>query len=171
MMDFNYANLTVAIIVPFLSVYAAQHLASHNEKKQDAKEAFIAINRHLQEFTYAFMALRRQSVAALAGEEGRRRQDEIAQTLISCVVNLENDCMVLGMIFDRKADFVGKQIRDFSSRSKLLLEEESPPPPPPDDCYKLLQKDMGSVISGVKVLWNNQVNVTFFGRASQLWHR
>lgn len=170
-MDFNFANLAVAIIVPFLSIYAAQYLASLHAKKEDAKEAFIAINRHLQEFVYAFMSLRRQPVATIAGEEWRRQQDELAQVLINCVVNLENDCMVLGMIFGHEADFVGTQIRDFSSRSKLLLEEDSPQPPSPDECYHLLNRDMARVITGVKALWNNRVNLTFFGRLSRIWNR
>lgn len=159
-MDFDVANLVIAIVVPFLSVFAAQQMMRKDAKRQDVKQAFITVNRHLQEFLYAFMKLRRLPMllpmGAVTKDDIHRNTEQRVQfehALLDRVIDLENDCLMLGLIFDRKADFVGKKIRAYAHRADLLLDGNAPAPPPADDCFKLLRKDMTEITQDIKVLW------------------
>jgi hypothetical protein len=168
---FNWANLIVATTVPFVSAYVAYWLSRADAFKRSVQETLIGVNRHVQEYIYDFMALRRTievgwTIAGFLPDhpDQKREQDEYARIkheqsmqLISRVTALECDCLTLGLLLDDRSDALGRLLRQLSSRSHLLLESpESQALPSTEECFNGLQRENATIGQASRELWESQ---------------
>ena len=143
------ATLITSAVVPFLSVYFAQRLVRQDTLRQAARDAFLRVSKDIQDYRVAFLAhylnvLHKPSDLLQSAHELQRM-----------VTMLNGDCLLLGLIFDRKADPLGSRIQQLVVTAQLLLSDK--PPPPFDKCQEGLNRDIQAILQETEPLWDSLV--------------
>lgn len=149
------ANIVIALLVPFLSVWAAQTLVERSAKKRDAREIFLRVHIDVQDFRQSFLDRHPERLASLnAGVSGGNEvADTASRQVVGCVTALNGDCLVLGLVFDKKADGLGSRVQSLASKAKLLFCDK--PPPALAVCQDGLNKDVQEIAQEMKALWRS----------------
>ena len=147
----HVSNIVIAFLVPFLSVYAAQVLVRRDAKRQTARDILLKTSRDIQSFRHSFLDRHPEKLTtANADSETTAR---LARELVDCVTDLNGDCLILGLMFDKQADELGSSVRALASKADLLLGESQPPPL--EVCQDGLNKEIVEISQKMRPLWES----------------
>ena len=141
------AVVIVSVVVPFLSVYAAQRLVRRDAFRQLARDAFLRISRHIQEYRIAF--LEHYENVVQRSDDVRHSAGKVQQM----VVMLNEDCLYLGLLFDKDADPLGSRVQQLAATAQLLFSDSGPPTL--DKCQEGLSRDIEAISQEMKPLWDS----------------
>ncbi len=140
------ATCITSVVGPILSVYAAQRLVRQDASRQVARDAFLRVSKDIQDFRVAFLAYYTDLANKSPGFRGS------AHDLQRMVTILNADCLLLGLIFDKKADPMGSKVQQLAESAKLLFSDS--PPPHFDECQKGLATGIQAICDEMKPLWD-----------------
>ena len=112
----------IALQVPKI----AHDLSGRQSRAQTAMNAFIKLNLDLQEYRDALVGFAARPVKFVdvgggavfgCGYEG---EEERLWRLKNAIANLNADCLALGLIFDKRADTLGKAIHSFIEEAPVM---------------------------------------------------
>jgi len=138
--------LIVAALVPFLSVYAAQQLVRQDAKRTAAREVFLRVHKDIQDFRVAFLTHFKNIARSPDVQKSARELQEM-------VTALNADCLVLGLIFDKQADPLGRRVQQLGRTAQLLFSDS--PPPTFKKCQEGLNRDIQAISQEMKPLWDS----------------
>lgn len=141
------AAVIVSAVVPFLSVLAAQRLVRRDAFRESARDAFLRVSRHIQEYRIAFLE---HYMNVVQGSSDVRHS---AARLQEMVTILNGDCLYLGLLFDKRGDPLGSRVQQLAGTAQLLFCASGPPTF--DKCQEGLKKDIQAISEQMKPLWDS----------------
>lgn len=139
-------GVAVAIVVPFASAWVAQRLVRKDSMRKSAQEAFMKVSHDIQVFRDAYLNHYTTVV-------GHGDVSATTQTVQDAIVQLNCDCLYLGLLFDHKADATGRRIRKLIEAAQMLFSDKGPPPI--DKCREGLHDDIQAIMQQMKTLWDS----------------
>ena len=143
----SIAMLILAAVVPFLSVLAAQRLVCRDAMRRDARDAFLSVKKHIQDYRLAFL----KHYMNLTNNSPDVQQS--ATNLQEMVTALNGDYFFLGLVFDKKADTLGSRVQQLAGTAQVLFSDS--PPPTFEKCEEGLKKDIQAISEEIKPLWDS----------------
>jgi hypothetical protein len=148
------AGLISSIVVPFLSVIAAQRLVRQDSKRQAVGDVLIKARRSAQDFRHAFLNHYYNRFVnpdpAKAAESHRDLRDLVAE--------LDGVCFQLGLTFDKQADPLGRELAALAKSAALI--DKPQPPGTWDDCHKRMNGYLETICREMKPLWDSVQHVS-----------
>jgi len=148
-----------SIVIPFLSVHAAQVLAERSQQKRSVLELFAKINGDIQDFRNAFFVHhgnRMRAESEPSNESQRRFREELVpqshETLRNMLSTLCTDYLTVGLLLDSKGEKLGRAIQALTATAKIALEQANLPPLA--ECQTRLDEYFFAIAAEMKPVWN-----------------
>lgn len=157
----DVANIVLAIVVPLVSAFVAHNLIVQKDRKERIMDAFVKIMSDVQEYRHAFMDHLWNKVRGFnePPNEVSNRIRQIDTPASFCrvrdsVTTFNNDCLVLGLLFGKKADELGTKLRALAASTQIVIDG------PPMELFNRhgeyeahLASDIKAVSTEIKKLW------------------
>ena len=141
------AAVIVSVVVPFLSVHAAQRSVRRDAFRESVRDAFLRVSSHIQQYRIAFIEHYMNAIQH-SGD-----LPHSAAKLQEMVTVLNGDCLYLGLLFDKDADPLGSRVQQLAGTAQLLFSDSGPPTF--DKCQEGLNRDMQAISKQMKPLWDS----------------